>query len=216
MASGFHRHGADMQLQLEPDDIVSLIDTAAGPVAWIGNRESIATVFVGFADLTSLRAAIQVSPWGAEVESRQWTSGARQRVSTALRSFLAGKADELAELRVRLDHLTPWQKQVLQETRRIPAGETCTYGELARQLGRPQAARAVGQALGKNPVPLLIPCHRVVGAAGLGGFTNSGGLRLKNWLIDLDARISTSHSSGPDRNALGSRTPRKAAGDASS
>jgi AraC family transcriptional regulator of adaptative response/methylated-DNA-[protein]-cysteine methyltransferase len=81
---------------------------------------------------------------------------------------------------------TPFQRAVWSAARAIPAGETRTYAAIARAIGRPGTARAVGRALGANPVPLLVPCHRVVASDGtLGGFT--GGLDLKARLLALEA-----------------------------
>jgi methylated-DNA-[protein]-cysteine S-methyltransferase len=77
---------------------------------------------------------------------------------------------------------TPFQLQVWQELRRIPRGQTISYKELARRVGNPKASRAVGQANGLNPLPLIIPCHRVINADGsLGGY--SSGLDRKEWLL---------------------------------
>jgi O-6-methylguanine DNA methyltransferase len=77
---------------------------------------------------------------------------------------------------------TPFQLRVWQELGKIPPGETVSYQELARRLGNPKAARAVGQACGANPLPLIVPCHRVIAANGtLGGF--SSGLEHKRWLL---------------------------------
>ncbi len=77
---------------------------------------------------------------------------------------------------------TPFQLRVWQELRRIPRGQTISYGELARRVGNPKASRAVGQANGRNPIPLIIPCHRVIAADGsLGGY--SSGLDRKQWLL---------------------------------
>lgn len=67
----------------------------------------------------------------------------------------------------------------------IPAGEVLTYGELAAKIGKPSAARAVGTALGANPVPLVVPCHRIVASTGLGGFT--GNLEIKRALLNTEA-----------------------------
>lgn len=80
-----------------------------------------------------------------------------------------------------------FQRQVWAALLRIPWGETRTYGELARRLGREGAARAVGTANGANPLPLLIPCHRVVAASGLGGY--SGGLALKRRLLEIEGSL---------------------------
>jgi methylated-DNA-[protein]-cysteine S-methyltransferase len=76
---------------------------------------------------------------------------------------------------------TPFQRRVWQALQTIPYGVTVTYGELAEQLGQPTASRAVGGANGRNPIAVVIPCHRVVAGNGLGGYT--GGLDLKRWLL---------------------------------
>lgn len=79
-----------------------------------------------------------------------------------------------------------FQQDVLRELARVPYGELATYGELARRIGRPRAARAVGGALNRNPVPIVLPCHRVVGAGGaLVGY--AGGLDRKRALLALEA-----------------------------
>jgi methylated-DNA-[protein]-cysteine S-methyltransferase len=80
---------------------------------------------------------------------------------------------------------TPFQLSVWQLLRAIPYGQTVTYGEIARRLGRPEAARAVGLANGANPLPIVVPCHRVIGADGaLTGF--GGGLPIKRALLHLE------------------------------
>ena len=78
-----------------------------------------------------------------------------------------------------------FDRRVWQALLEIPWGETCTYGALAARMGAPNAARAVGAAVGRNPIPILIPCHRVVAAAGLGGY--SGGADVKRWLLAHEA-----------------------------
>jgi methylated-DNA-[protein]-cysteine S-methyltransferase len=80
---------------------------------------------------------------------------------------------------------TPFQLSVWRELQRIPYGETITYGELARRIGNPKGSRAVGAANGGNPLPIVIPCHRVIGRDGkLTGF--GGGLSVKQLLLDLE------------------------------
>lgn len=84
---------------------------------------------------------------------------------------------------------TPFQLKVWQELGRIPYGETISYGELARRIGQPAAVRAVGAANGRNPLPIVLPCHRVIGADGsLTGF--GGGLPTKRHLLSLEAQIA--------------------------
>jgi O-6-methylguanine DNA methyltransferase len=78
-------------------------------------------------------------------------------------------------------HGTPFQVEVWKEMLRIPAGRTRSYGEVARNIGRPKAFRAVAQACGANPIPVVVPCHRVVASDGLGGYT--GGIDRKIFLL---------------------------------
>ena len=93
---------------------------------------------------------------------------------------LRGEADDLADVPLDLAALPPFRRKVLEVVRTIPAGETLSYGEVALAAGSPGAARAVGQALGRNPYPIVIPCHRVLGAGGrIGGFTATGGVSVK-------------------------------------
>ena len=80
---------------------------------------------------------------------------------------------------------TEFQREVWAELSRIAYGEIITYGELARRVGRPQGFRAVGQANGRNPLPIVVPCHRVVASTGLGGY--AGGLPMKRALLELES-----------------------------
>ncbi|EKX62584.1 methylated-DNA--[protein]-cysteine S-methyltransferase [Streptomyces ipomoeae] len=101
-----------------------------------------------------------------------------------LEAYFAGDLKEFS-LELRL-HGTPFQRSVWQELCRIPYGETRAYGELAASLGNPAASRAVGLANGKNPISIIVPCHRVVGAGGdLTGY--GGGLARKKRLLDFES-----------------------------
>ena len=83
--------------------------------------------------------------------------------------------------------LSPFQQAALRATCAIPRGQTCTYAQIAAQIGRPRAARAVGRAEATNPVPLVIPCHRVVGTdGGLHGYGMAEGLKTKEWLLRME------------------------------
>ena len=81
--------------------------------------------------------------------------------------------------------LTDFEKKVLEETSKIPFGKRLTYKDIAVKIGRRKSYRAVGNALGKNPLPVIIPCHRVVAKTGLGGFT--GGLHIKKILLKIES-----------------------------
>lgn len=106
-------------------------------------------------------------------------------VRRELGEYFAGKRESFD---VALDpDGTDFQRNVLAELQRIPYGETRTYGDIAKEIGRPKASRAVGAANGRNPIPILIPCHRVIGSDGsLTGF--GGGLETKEYLLDLERR----------------------------
>jgi methylated-DNA-[protein]-cysteine S-methyltransferase len=110
------------------------------------------------------------------------------RVARELREYCAGTRREFT-FAVRAVG-TPFFRAVWDQLERIPFGETRTYGEIAQALGQPGAARAVGSANHHNPVPLVIPCHRVVASDGtLGGF--GGGVDLKRRLLELEGAITT-------------------------
>ena len=81
---------------------------------------------------------------------------------------------------------TQFQKSVWSALLEIPYGEVVTYGELAAAIGRPRASRAVGSANGKNKIPIIVPCHRVVAAGGLGGYSGAGGVATKAWLLNFE------------------------------
>ena len=117
-----------------------------------------------------------------------WTPRLRQQ----LENYALGKQvsfDAVAIQRPR--PLTEFQQRVVKIVRAIPRGKTLTYGEVAKLAGSPGAARAVGTVMSTNPVPILVPCHRVVGSAGgLGGFSAAGGVRTKQWMLDIEAARS--------------------------
>ncbi len=101
-----------------------------------------------------------------------------------LQDYLAGKRATF-DVELDLSHVTPFQRDVLRECARIPRGQMTTYGELAKRVGRPLAYRAVGQTMATNPIPIVIPCHRVIGSTGnLQGF--GGGLDMKRRLLALE------------------------------
>ena len=107
------------------------------------------------------------------------------RAELEILQYLAGRSAGEFTVPVDLSAVPPFHGKVLWALARIPYGQTVTYGELAARVGRPHGARAVGQAMACNPVPLVVPCHRVVASGGgLGGYR--GGLDLKRRLLGLE------------------------------
>ncbi len=97
-----------------------------------------------------------------------------------VRKHLRGQMQDFGDVTIVLDEAGQFARQVYEAARRIPAGQTMTYGELAKAMGQPGTARAVGQALGRNPIPVIIPCHRILAAGGKpGGFSAPGGRATK-------------------------------------
>jgi len=113
-------------------------------------------------------------------------TGRTTGVLDQIAEYLAGNRISF-DLQIDWSVLTPFQAQALRATFEIPYGETRTYGELALGLGKPRAARAVGRAEATNPMPLVIPCHRLIGADGkLHGYGTGNGLETKAWLLKLE------------------------------
>lgn len=103
-----------------------------------------------------------------------------------LKSFAAGEPEDFLDIAIDLQGYTPFQLRVVQACRRIPVGETKSYADLAKKVGAPGAARAVGNVMRTNRLPLVVPCHRVVGASGLGGYSAPEGLTMKRRLLALE------------------------------
>jgi methylated-DNA-[protein]-cysteine S-methyltransferase len=115
-------------------------------------------------------------------------------VRRQLDEYFAGRRREF-ELETDLSPVPAFQQHVLQELVRVPFGEVTTYGTLAAKIGRPRAARAVGGALNRNPVPIVLPCHRVIGSTGsLVGY--GGGLERKEALLRLEGALGMGGTAG--------------------
>ena len=156
--------------------------TPIGPV-WVGVSErGLAAVEIGgeregFVRRTLARRGfceVSDDPGGALAAARQ------------IDEYLAGERREFS-LPIDWSGVGPFQAEALRRVLAIPYGQVTTYGEIARQIGRPGASRAVGRANATNPLPLVIPCHRVIGSDGkLHGYGAPGGLGTKAWLLALE------------------------------
>ncbi len=153
----------------------ALLDSPLGPLTLVADHDALAGLYQG---------EQKHLPDRASFGSRD--DGALPAVQEQLEAYFAGA---LADFDVTLaERGTPFQREVWAALRRIPYGTTCTYGDLAGDIGRPSAVRAVGAANGRNPVGIIVPCHRVVGAGGaLTGY--AGGLANKLFLLDLEAGV---------------------------
>lgn len=109
----------------------------------------------------------------------------------AIRALLNGERRDLAEIELDYSGVPEFHRRVYVAARKVLPGSTVSYGELARRLLAPGAARAVGQALGKNPFAIIVPCHRVLAAGGkLGGFSANGGTATKIRLLEIEGALT--------------------------
>ena len=156
--------------------VYSLLSTPIGELLLTGDGESVTGIW-----MQSHR-----SEWKRTKTLRR-DDAALAAARTQLSEYFAGDRTDF-ELPLAPEG-TPFQRKVWSALCAIPYGETVSYGELARRIGQPTAARAVGLANGSNPLPIVVPCHRVIGADGsLTGF--GGGIERKRWLLAHEKRFT--------------------------
>ncbi len=162
----------------------------AAKVYYVAVRTPVGRVFVAATDVGLARVSFDPSEVKFVAALRQLKMDvvkSAEKVSgitAQLEAYFAGERRAF-DVPVDLRRMSPFQRSVLMAARAVPAGQVVSYHEIARRIGRPRASRAVGQALGHNPVPIVIPCHRVVASdGGLGGY--SGGLEIKAKLLKME------------------------------
>lgn len=163
---------------------LALFDTAIGRCAVVWGERGITGVHLPEASEDRLRARLaRTHPGTAESPPPPTVHEAVARMV----ALLDGDADDLADVVIDLDGVSAFERDVYELARAIPPGETSTYGRVAAQLGDRGAARAVGRALGRNPCPIIVPCHRVVAAGGgMGGFSAPGGADTKRRMLVIE------------------------------
>ncbi|MEX2205667.1 MAG: methylated-DNA--[protein]-cysteine S-methyltransferase [Myxococcota bacterium] len=167
----------------------ALFDTAIGRCGIAWSERGIAGVQLPEASVAETRARLQRR--FPEAREQPDASGVRAAID-AIVALLGGEARDLGELELDLANVPAFHRRVYEVTRTIPPGTTLSYGEIARRLDEPGSARAVGQALGKNPFAIVVPCHRVLAAGGKpGGFSATGGAATKLRMLAIEgARIA--------------------------
>ncbi len=160
--------------------------TDLGWLAVAYRDERLAAITIGHPSAAAAIAGLQVDA--------EWTGTDRNdlpkpvaEVVERLERYAVGEEVTFADVPLDLSHLTAFQQRVVKACRKIGRGKTKTYGELATVAGAPGAARAVGSVMAKNRLPIIVPCHRVVGSGGsLGGFSAPTGLSLKQRMLALE------------------------------
>ena len=160
----------------------TIFSTNAGWMAVLGSEAGLRRITLPQASPEAARQALGDVVVEAATDARALSNV----VGRLIRYFEGERVDFPDSLD--LDGSTTFYREVWRVTRSIPHGERRSYAWVARELGRPQASRAVGQALGRNPFPIVVPCHRVVGSNGaLCGF--GGGLAMKQQLLELESGV---------------------------
>ncbi|NLE38713.1 MAG: methylated-DNA--[protein]-cysteine S-methyltransferase [Pirellulaceae bacterium] len=172
-------------------------DTSYGWIAVVLDGSTIRRIALGHPTESAARRAVRDEIAAVATHGTGRTAGKAQNASDTrlgdslaarIRAYCEGIHDDFRDLAVDMAYLTPLGRQVFEQCRRIPYGRTRTYAELAAAVGRPGAARAVGNFMASNRTPIVVPCHRVVASGGrLGGFTAPGGAALKQRLLELES-----------------------------
>ena len=163
----------------------TLFETAIGPCAIAWSDRGVTSVWLPERTDTQTRARVSRRfPRALESTPPPFVAHAVENIV----ALLEGAARDLTDIPLDFDHSVPeFHRRVYDVTRTIKPGTTLSYGEIAARLGEPDAARAVGQALGRNPIPIIVPCHRVLAAdGGTGGFSAPGGTATKLQLLAIE------------------------------
>lgn len=174
----------------------ALFDTPIGAcgIAWSGGTVRRIQLPEACRADTARRLRAELGPSAGVAEDATPPAWVRRAMASMAR-HLDGGLQDFTGLSLDFSGVTPFRRRVYEEASRIPAGATVTYGELAARVGAPRAARAVGQAMGKNPFPIVVPCHRVVATGGgPGGFSAHGGIDTKARMLEIEG-ASTGPSS---------------------
>jgi methylated-DNA-[protein]-cysteine S-methyltransferase len=157
----------------------TLIDTAIGTMGLGWTERGVARFALPGADRASTERRMEKSGAAPGVPDAE--------LVTRIIAYAEGERVEFADTPLDLDGVPDFNRRVYQDILKLGWGETTSYGEIARRLGDVNLSRAVGKALGDNPIPLIIPCHRVLGAKGLtGGFSAPGGVSSKMRMLALE------------------------------
>jgi methylated-DNA-[protein]-cysteine S-methyltransferase len=165
------------------NDALTVFDSNLGWFALIGRGSVLKCLTFGHPTADAARRALERT-MGGEMQVAEWNPVLVDR----LRAYADGNRDHFLDVRVDPGRMSDFRQRIVRACRKIPYGQTITYGKLATACGSPAAARAVGRCMAANPIPLVIPCHRVVAAGGrLGGYSAFGGVHLKRKLLALEA-----------------------------
>ncbi|MHC4443142.1 MAG: methylated-DNA--[protein]-cysteine S-methyltransferase [Planctomycetota bacterium] len=163
---------------------ITVIPTQFGSVGIVAGPQGLSNLILTKRKVNDARSYLQRLYPQAQFEKQLLPSLQRQ-----LRDYFAGRPVRF-QAKIDLSSLTTFQQQVLKTCAKIDYGKTISYGQLAQRIGKPKAARAVGGALARNPIPIVIPCHRVIAVDGsMRGFSAEQGISLKKKLLKMEADV---------------------------
>jgi methylated-DNA-[protein]-cysteine S-methyltransferase len=169
-----------------PLESLAVFSTKLGWIAFVMRGQALARLTFGHRSAAAAALAVGRLPSGIQRGDKPRDLPTRDLVDRLI-AYAAGAADDFLDIETETSHLTAFSKSIVEAVRRIPIGQTRSYGRLAALVGRPRAARAVGRVMAQNRTPLVVPCHRVVGSGGdLGGFSAIDGLAMKRRLLKLE------------------------------
>ena len=171
----------------------TLFETPIGTCSLVWQDDRIVGLRLPEASAAATRARI----------ARRWPEAGEQAPPADMRkvidrvlALLAGDPVDLSDVPLDFGAAPEFHKRAYEIARKIPAGQTMTYGEIAKRLGVPHESREIGQAMGKNPIAIIMPCHRVLGADGkMGGFSANGGVATKRRILEIEGAAAV--SAGP-------------------
>jgi methylated-DNA-[protein]-cysteine S-methyltransferase len=189
LARSSHRPGSKKTVKAARGPTpLSIFESELGWFGLLGHDDVVNRIFLGHVSAEQVRraavAALSVRGVREPPSEQDWNPKLRR----AVQDFARGIPTNFAGVTIELEEATPFRKRVLEQTRKIVYGQKMTYGEVAARAGKPGAARAVGTVMASNPLPIVIPCHRVVASGGaLGGFSAPLGVDLKRRLLEMEA-----------------------------
>jgi methylated-DNA-[protein]-cysteine S-methyltransferase len=174
----------------------TLFDTPIGTCSLVWRGDAV-VIGLRLPEASSAATRARIRRRWPKAEEQTPPPDAVQQIIDRVLALLGGVNDvDLADVSLDFGDAPEFHRRAYEIARSIPPGQTMTYGEIAKRLGAPQEAREVGQAMGKNPIAIIMPCHRVLGADGkMGGFSANGGVATKRRMLEIEGAAAV--SAGP-------------------
>jgi methylated-DNA-[protein]-cysteine S-methyltransferase len=166
----------------QPPASYSIFKTNFGWCGIVTYKKKLRRIFIGYRNYNQLPRQI-TEEFGKDLKK----TPSDGKLIEKIHLYCSGKKTSFRGYKMDWSSITPFQTKVLRAAMKIPYGTVSTYGKLAKTIGHPNSSRAVGNALSKNPFPLIVPCHRIVRGDGkVGGFSAGGGKKLKEKLLNME------------------------------